>query len=399
MPEILLTIDNMDRLPDGGPTTFRAGRRSFTIGRALGQDWTLPDDDAQISRSHCEINFEDGGYWLRDTSTNGTYLNDETDAIPEPRALRDGDRLHIGHYVVTVEISGIGDKGASGPDERQEPPTGKGRRRPSWLSGPEGRPEPAAKRWTKSEPADDPADGGESDITHMPGSARQQGRQAEEAERDHAASPLAPDGPEPADAGDWESFVTTFVAKTGVSSQVIRHLRPKDMADLLASLTTIATARLMGMLKARWAAKSLMRQTRQTIIQATGNNPLKFSPDAQHALALMLGPRTATGAFVEAAEAFSESFDDLEEHQETLFEAMRQAIDRLARDFDPGALTNGTPPGTLAEALPVVRKARLWDRSVARWQRLSTLDDGIEGLFWRYFGEAYATATKRKGRR
>ena len=36
-------------------------------------DWTLPDPTRFISGKHCEVRYRDGGYWLHDVSTNGTF--------------------------------------------------------------------------------------------------------------------------------------------------------------------------------------------------------------------------------------------------------------------------------------------------------------------------------------
>ena len=45
-------------------------------GGARGYDWLLPDPDHFISGHHAAIDYRDGGFFLRDTSTNGVYVND-----------------------------------------------------------------------------------------------------------------------------------------------------------------------------------------------------------------------------------------------------------------------------------------------------------------------------------
>ncbi|HEX6511699.1 MAG TPA: DUF3662 and FHA domain-containing protein [Chloroflexota bacterium] len=72
----------------------------FAIGRRPGNDLVLPDPRA--SRDHACIEQLDGSFRVRDlASRNGTLLNgqpiDEAD-------LRDGDRLAIGAFEVTVRI-------------------------------------------------------------------------------------------------------------------------------------------------------------------------------------------------------------------------------------------------------------------------------------------------------
>ena len=114
---ITLKIDNVDQLPDGGPVVFRAQGRGFEIGREH-RDWSLPDPNMFISGRHCEVRFEKGGYWLYDVSRNGTFVNGSASRVKSPYQLANGDRLKIGHYLVSVSIddeasAGEADAGAA----------------------------------------------------------------------------------------------------------------------------------------------------------------------------------------------------------------------------------------------------------------------------------------------
>ena len=96
---LTLTIENETNLPDGGPLSLSvAGKRGLDIGRDTHLDWTLPDPTRVISGKHCEVRYRDGGYWLYDVSTNGTFLNGSDGRLKAPHRLRDGDRLSIGPY-------------------------------------------------------------------------------------------------------------------------------------------------------------------------------------------------------------------------------------------------------------------------------------------------------------
>ena len=103
---LTLAIENFDRLPDGGPVRFQARARGLDIGRDAHLDWTLPDPDRVVSSKHCEIRYRDGGYWLTDVSTNGTYLNGSPQRLPAPTRLKDQDRLAIGRYIIAVSVEG-----------------------------------------------------------------------------------------------------------------------------------------------------------------------------------------------------------------------------------------------------------------------------------------------------
>jgi len=111
---ITLKIDNVDQLPDGGPVVFRAEGRGFEIGREH-RDWSLPDPNMFISGRHCEVRFEKGGYWLYDVSRNGTFVNGSASRVKSPYQLANGDRLKIGHYLVSVAIDEAGGAGEDDP--------------------------------------------------------------------------------------------------------------------------------------------------------------------------------------------------------------------------------------------------------------------------------------------
>src|SRR5262245_48399348 len=105
---ISLRIENLDALPDGGPLTYRASLRGFEIGREH-RDWTLPDPNMFISGRHCEVRYEKDGYWIYDVSRNGTFLNGASQRVRSPHQLADGDRLKIGHYLISVSIDAGGE--------------------------------------------------------------------------------------------------------------------------------------------------------------------------------------------------------------------------------------------------------------------------------------------------
>ena len=101
-----LSIENEARLPDGGPLTYElTGHRGADIGRDAHLDWTLPDPARHVSGKHCEIRFTDGSYWLKDVSSNGTFLNGSLQRVQSPYCLKSGDRLLIGHYIIAVEVT------------------------------------------------------------------------------------------------------------------------------------------------------------------------------------------------------------------------------------------------------------------------------------------------------
>ena len=119
---ITLQIENVDRLETGGQVSYSCTDRGFDIGRHDHLDWSLPDPQRVISGKHCEVRFEDGQFVLLDISTNGTFLNGSPNRMDKPHALRSGDRLMIGDYVIVVslEVDSKPGLGAPGPSVSQD---------------------------------------------------------------------------------------------------------------------------------------------------------------------------------------------------------------------------------------------------------------------------------------
>ena len=89
---LTLTIETETSLPDGGPLSVSvSGKRGLDIGRDQHLDWTLPDPTRYISAKHCEVRYREGGYWLYDVSSNGTFLNGSDGRLKAPHRLRNGD--------------------------------------------------------------------------------------------------------------------------------------------------------------------------------------------------------------------------------------------------------------------------------------------------------------------
>jgi pSer/pThr/pTyr-binding forkhead associated (FHA) protein len=78
----------------------RIGRRSASKG--TNPEIDLADSDPGVSHSHALLTLSVDGAWLLSDlgSTNGTYLNDEQQALTagQTRSLKDGDQVHVGAW-------------------------------------------------------------------------------------------------------------------------------------------------------------------------------------------------------------------------------------------------------------------------------------------------------------
>lgn len=77
-------------------------RSGGTVGRAEKNLWVLPDPGRIVSSQHFSIDYQAPAYLLRDTSTNGLFLNDSTNPLGNTDAhpLVDGDILTLGEYKI-----------------------------------------------------------------------------------------------------------------------------------------------------------------------------------------------------------------------------------------------------------------------------------------------------------
>lgn len=101
-----LEVISSQRQALGALSSIVLGVSGGSIGRALDNDWALPDPRRYLSGHHARIHFRQGAYFLEDASTNGVFVNDAT--APQGRhglyALRDGDLLRMGEYRIRVAI-------------------------------------------------------------------------------------------------------------------------------------------------------------------------------------------------------------------------------------------------------------------------------------------------------
>lgn len=437
---ITLTIDNLDSLPDGGPTRFQARNRSFEIGRESHLDWTLPDPGRYISGRHCEVRFENGGYWLYDTSTNGVFVNGSSSRVKSPYRLEDGDRLSIGHYIVNVSVERDArpvsqhdraadaapaapagddiwtiDAPAPQPVARREfmPPASSSREAdfsnqflefpgfvpteptprdaPVWgvseaapvLSSP-ARPEPTPSLNTAPDPPPVPSSNQNAPV--MPAGLRPMPvpaeRQAPAVNVRPAFPPREFPAPAPAAALHGSDFVRAFAAGAEVSPDILRGRSPDELAFEAGVFVRIAVESLKQLLKARAAAKTMAKSTNRTMISATDNNPLKFVPATPETIEVMFARNRA--GYLDAKHSLEEAFSDLKRHELATFGAMQKALARLVEDFAPETIEEKLGPS----AFPL-KKSRAWDLFVSKWRESEAGENGMLDKFLSYFSEYY----------
>ena len=185
-----------------------------------------------------------------------------------------------------------------------------------------------------------------------------------------------------------QQFLCSLARAASLPDDFFAAKDPQQLADQLGELMRIAVTNLMSLLHARNEAKRLTRSSSHTTIQATENNPLKFSPTPEDAIRILFGPKTHS--YMDARRTFEQGFSDLKLHQLKTYAAMQHAVSMLIRDLDPAAIARDVEEqeNMLDKLRP--RKRRLWDAFVTKWKMSFGKESAaaIE-VFMRHFAEFY----------
>jgi FHA domain-containing protein len=166
----------------------------------------------------------------------------------------------------------------------------------------------------------------------------------------------------------------------------IERLTPELMTQL-GQLLREATKGTVELLAIRAALKREIRAD-VTIINASENNPLKFSPDVDGAMQLMLGQRMR--GFMAPVDSMRDAFQDLRAHELGIMAGMKAALAGVLLRFDPNVLEGKLArSSSISDLIPSPRKARLWNQFEALYKQLA---DEAEADFNTMFGKAFLKA-------
>ncbi|HKS13185.1 MAG TPA: type VI secretion system-associated FHA domain protein TagH [Pseudomonas sp.] len=212
-------------------------------------------------------------------------------------------------------------------------------------------------------------------------------------------APEPPPAPTPAPASpaapaEGDALLQAFLRGAG-----IEHLRI-DGGDATAQMEAIGRSyRLMvegliDVLRSRSSLKGEFRM-QQTSIAPVHNNPLKFAPNADEALLLLL--RHGNQAFMPADQAVRDSFDDVRAHQLAVMAGVEAAIKHLLTRFEPAQLEARLAPAAgLAKLFGGSRQAHCWQQFTALYGQISReAEDDFQDLFGREFSRAYEAHNAR----
>ncbi|MDP0927894.1 type VI secretion system-associated FHA domain protein TagH [Paracoccus onubensis] len=395
---LTLQIENFQVLDDGGPVSIVVPETGIQVGRRQGMDWVLPDASRYISGHHFDVSFDGQQWWLRDVSTNGTFLQGHRHRLDGAHALRNGDRFQVGHYIVVALFdmpqNAVAISPNSLPEHRVDKPVFEEPGDDPWAVGGDIPPpidlpigEDARRQ---SDFSDDflafPADIQPPSAETPPPSAvpPQSGGKAPQ-----PVAPAAPPAPPPAPV-DQSAFVRAFCEGAGIDVSLAAEVAPDMLGRALGETMRASASQLMTALQDRASARHFTRGGERTMRGATDNNPLKFLPDAEQAIeALFLRPRAG---FLTGAAGFDEALGDLRRHQGALFAALQPALIELLQDLEPTRIETEVKGGALGG-----RKSRAWDAYVQRWDAKTASENGILDEFIRLFAASYRKADEQGG--
>ncbi len=335
------------------------GEKGGDIGRSADCTLVLPDPERRISRKHLQVACRDGRTWLRLISTNLVVELNGVPLVPGAESLLEpGAHIRVGPFGLAVEAVGAPDSTAGSTADDSM----------SLLRAPASG--PSVFRDLLHGVAQAPR---VQEVDLLVGDPTGAGA------RPPAASFAAT-------AASADELIAAIQAGLGFTAVTGRPTAAQ--AELVGALLRACVTGALGLLAARAIAKRELGAS-ATQIQLRENNPLKFAPDADAALAMLLAPPQR--GFVPPLAAVRDAFDDLRAHEVALLAGMRAALTAVLDRFDPAALeARLEDQGLWDSLLPVNRRARLWERYSEQHAAIAReIEEHFDVIFAGAFAAAY----------
>jgi type VI secretion system protein ImpI len=338
--------------------------RGGTIGRQAGCDWVLDDPEGHVSKRHCRIAFASGQYRITDTSTNGVFLN----GSPNPlgfgvsAVLRDGDRLSIGSFEVSVRVwAPLGPADRDSADLVGDAPAGGfADERPCGDAAPIGQ---SAYRTPVPAPGVPGLDGG---LLPNRWNRFDDGEAAPAA--DTAPSPFGRAGLAAATRSDSTphsmDLVQAFLEGAGLSTELFDRCEPEAVLHAAGERLRELVSGLRKLLAERSRIRGEL-QIDQSVTAVPAENPLNLSIDDEQALLALLTP--ACQGYMAPDAVIGRCFDELQGDERALLAGARNAVAEVLASLAPEALMHRVEGRSL---LTSTRKAKYWDLYDTEFKKL-----------------------------
>ncbi len=205
----------------------------------------------------------------------------------------------------------------------------------------------------------------------------------------------APAPAAPVSGAATSDALAAFLGGAGIDPAALAGADPEATMRVVGQAFREMVQGLQETLAARTEIKSEFRLER-TMIRPKENNPLKFSPSVDEALASLLKDGSG-GAYLPPVAAVREGFGDLKAHQMAVMAGMQVALSALLRRFDPDTLEKRLKTQSVLDSiLPAARKAKYWELYEELYKEIAReAEDDFQGLFGREFASAYERQVKK----
>lgn len=185
-----------------------------------------------------------------------------------------------------------------------------------------------------------------------------------------------------------DELLHAFLKGAGLRDITVPSGLTPEFMNMLGQLLRESTQGTLDLLLARTLTKREVR-AELTMIAPKENNPLKFSPTVEVALAHLLAPQGH--GFMAPLQAMKDAQDDLRSHQFGFMAGLRAALAGVLERFNPEELERRLTQKTAIDSLlPFNRKAKLWDLFAERYKEIShEAEEDFHVLFGREFLRAY----------
>ncbi|WP_455823312.1 type VI secretion system-associated FHA domain protein TagH [Pseudomonas graminis] len=442
---LCLTITSYHKITPGQCSEKSMNQGSMAIGRSSDNDWVLPDPERLVSSQHCVIQYKDGRYYLTDTSTNGVELVNAAIRLRRGNSepLQDGELIRIGDYEIQARIDFNVQAVDSQPFAGESPNSfealmGAVANKPAqapviapqfhgassmdtlpdlfdFLS-PTAVPPPTVPDHVPSEQHDfRPPTPVAVPVVEQPVVSSSVIPEDWDLFGDtpppvvSAPPPSPPPAPviqpppivEPvlpvADNSRQPDLLQAFLRGAGLDQLRLDKAQAEAQMENIGRSYRLMVEGLIDVLRARASLKGEFRM-QQTMIQPAENNPLKFAPNADEALLLLL--RHGNQAFMAPDIAVRDSFDDLRAHQLAVMAGVEAAIKHLLTRFEPAQLEERMgKPGGLSSIFNGSRQAQYWQQFTELYSNISReAQEDFQDLFGREFSRAYEEHSARQRR-
>jgi FHA domain-containing protein len=187
---------------------------------------------------------------------------------------------------------------------------------------------------------------------------------------------------------DREKLLGAFLSGAGVPDLGPSSGLTPEFMEVLGHLLRQSTQGTLDLLRARMLTRREIH-AELTMIAPRENNPLKFSPTVEAALAHLLSPQGH--GFMTPRQAMQDAYDDLRSHQFGFLAGVRAALAAVLERFSPEELERRLTQKTVIDTLlPINRKAKLWDLFAERYKEIShEAEEDFHALFGKEFLRAY----------